>query len=317
MHIEYVVGSLLFAVLAQSHALKDTFIGPDFFEAWNWETFDDPTHGRVNYVDQETAKSSNLSYASDSKFIMRADDFKVVAQGSRGRDSVRISSRSSYDDAVFVLDIEHMPEGCGTWPAFWTVSATGPWPNGGEIDVLEGVNLNTANLASLHTAPGCTMANDRPQKGSAVSNDCDVSVNFNQGCGTSFNPPSSYGAGFNDNLGGYYVMQKSPSQGINIWFWTREDPGVPLAVKFGWDTILPCESWGMPDAAFHVDSCDYDSHFNAHRVVFDLTFCGDWAGALFPSSCSSDTCAGFVDNNPGEFSKAYWEINSLRVYTPS
>lgn len=42
--------------------LKDEFIGEDFFSRWKWETFDDPTHGRTNYVDQEIAKKNNLSY---------------------------------------------------------------------------------------------------------------------------------------------------------------------------------------------------------------------------------------------------------------
>jgi len=301
--------------IPQSYAIKDTFIGSDFFDYWNWETFDDPTHGRVNYVDQDTAKNSNLSFSSDDKFVMRADDFKVITQDSRGRDSVRISSQAAYDEAVLVLDVEHMPEGCSTWPAFWTLSATGPWPNGGEIDIIEGVNLNGQNLASLHTTSACTMAQNRPQKGSTVSCNCDVSVNYNQGCGTSFAPTSSYGSGFNDVHGGYYVMQKSASQGINVWFWPRDDPGVPPAVKWGSDTVLPSSSWGLPDAAFPLDSCDYHSHFNDHRIVFDLTFCGDWAGAMF-SSCGSGSCSDFVDNNPSAFEKAYWEINSLRVYTP-
>jgi hypothetical protein len=69
---------------------------------------------------------------------MRADDTKVVPTNSRGRDSIRISSYKSYDDSVIVLDLAHMPEGCSTWPAFWTISQTGPWPSGGEIDIIEG-----------------------------------------------------------------------------------------------------------------------------------------------------------------------------------
>lgn len=69
---------------------------------------------------------------------MRADDTTKVWKRARGRDSVRISSKQTYDDALFVLDLEHMPEGCATWPAFWTVTKKGPWPRGGEIDVIEG-----------------------------------------------------------------------------------------------------------------------------------------------------------------------------------
>jgi beta-glucanase (GH16 family) len=69
---------------------------------------------------------------------MRADNSTVVPASARGRDSVRITSQNGYTDAIFVLDLAHMPTGCGTWPSFWTRSQIGPWPSGGEIDVIEG-----------------------------------------------------------------------------------------------------------------------------------------------------------------------------------
>src|SRR5882757_7067964 len=68
---------------------------------------------------------------------MLPDSTNPVVPGSRGRDSIRISSKRSFDESVTILDLEHMPHGCGTWPAFWSFSATGPWPTGGEIDVIE------------------------------------------------------------------------------------------------------------------------------------------------------------------------------------
>jgi len=74
----------------------------------------------------------------DGAFFMRADDWSIVDPSARGRDSIRISSQNAYDEAIFVLDLQHMPAGCSTWPAFWTLSQAGPWPNGGEIDVIEG-----------------------------------------------------------------------------------------------------------------------------------------------------------------------------------
>lgn len=72
---------------------------------------------------------------------MRADDWPVINSSARGRDSVRISSQTSYDEAVFVLDLVHMPAGCATWPAFWTKSQKGPWPAGGEVDIIEGTPM--------------------------------------------------------------------------------------------------------------------------------------------------------------------------------
>jgi len=308
---------------AANFVLKDSYVGSDFLDSWKWDTLDDPTHGRVNYVDQNTALGSNLSYASDSKFVMRADDFNNVKQGARGRDSVRIISDNAYGEAVIILDLQHMPEGCSTWPAFWSLSQQGPWPNGGEIDFIEGVNIDTQNLASLHTTPGCTMPQTRLESGNPTSLDCNAYVNFNQGCGVSFAKPASYGSPFNEQGGGYYAIARTKQQGVRIWFWSRNEATIPDEIRNpptdSSQDIFPQDSWGMPEAVFPLgsgSSCDYDSHFNAHQLVFDLTFCGDWAGSAYSSSGCGGSCEDLVDNNPQAFSKAYWEINSLRIYTP-
>ena len=65
------------------------------------------------------------------------------------------------------------------------------------------------------------------------------------------------------------------------------------------------------------DGCNIPSHFGEHQIVFDTTFCGDWAGAVWGSSgCANraSSCNDFVANNPGAFSGAYWSLNSLKVY---
>lgn len=43
---------------------KLSIVGPDFFEQFNWEIRDDPTHGRVNYLSLEEARAANLAYGS-------------------------------------------------------------------------------------------------------------------------------------------------------------------------------------------------------------------------------------------------------------
>lgn len=40
---------------------KKTYMGPDFFQDFTWQTADDPTHGRVNFVDLQTALVKNLT----------------------------------------------------------------------------------------------------------------------------------------------------------------------------------------------------------------------------------------------------------------
>ncbi|KAK0457727.1 glycoside hydrolase family 16 protein [Desarmillaria tabescens] len=293
--------------------------GNDFFDAFKWETFDDPTHGRVNYVDQDTAKANNLSYASpdNSTFVMRADSSTVVPSYARGRDSVRISSWASHAQSLMILDLQHMPVGCGTWPAFWTLSKDGPWPQGGEIDIIEGVNMNCDNLASLHTTEDCTMPDTRAQRGYTVSSDCNAAVNSNQGCGTSFTQPFSYGTGFNQIGGGYFAMSKDDINGVRVWFWPRNSSSIPAEVIQPSNFVqIRTDNWGSPDASFPVDRCGYDAHFlGEHITVFDITFCGDWAGSAFATSgCGPSTCEQYVESTPAAFSEAYWEINTLYIY---
>ncbi|KAH9047159.1 concanavalin A-like lectin/glucanase domain-containing protein [Lactarius hengduanensis] len=307
-----------------SFYLQDEWIGKGFFQGWDWMTKNDSTHGRVNYVSQAKAQNKNLAYADGGKFFMRADNRTIVAPSARGRDSIRISSQKTYNEAIFVLDLQHMPAGCGTWPAFWTRTDTGPWPIGGEIDIIEGINLKTHNRATLHTTPNCTMPPDelrQPQTGETSLTDCNTAVKHNKGCGVTFTDPDpSYGAPFNRAGGGYFVTYRGRDS-VKVWFYPRH-AHVPAVFRDGAPRgvlVYPDTSWGSPVAnfPFRPDLCDYEQHFAAHRIIFSLTFCGGWAGSLWPTSgCGEGTCNDFVNNNPSAFSEAYWEINSLRVYTP-
>lgn len=49
-------------VLCQTFNLQDNYVGDKFFSGFTWFNGSDPTHGRVQYVDMDIAKSSNLSY---------------------------------------------------------------------------------------------------------------------------------------------------------------------------------------------------------------------------------------------------------------
>lgn len=60
-----------------------------------------------------------------------------------------------------------------------------------------------------------------------------------------------------------------------------------------------------------------DDHFKNLSLVFDTTFCGDWAGAVWnETSCGqlAPTCDEYVSNNPAAFAEAYWTVNTLQVF---
>jgi hypothetical protein len=56
--------SLVSRTTSGQFVLKDSWKGHEFLEGWNWETFDDPTHGRVNYVTRDSALALNLTYST-------------------------------------------------------------------------------------------------------------------------------------------------------------------------------------------------------------------------------------------------------------
>lgn len=53
--------SLTQCASAKFYFLKDKWVGADFYQGWKWETENDPTHGRVNYVGLADAQSKNLT----------------------------------------------------------------------------------------------------------------------------------------------------------------------------------------------------------------------------------------------------------------
>ncbi|CAE6526974.1 unnamed protein product [Rhizoctonia solani] len=140
---------------AATYSVSDTFIGSSFLNGFTHEAIADPTHGRVNYVDQTTAQRLNLTYASGNTFVLRSDYTATLNPSGAGRNSVRIQSKKQWSTHVEILDVRHMPQGCGSWPAYWTTN-TANWPAAGEIDIIEGVNDQAPNAATLHTTAGCT-----------------------------------------------------------------------------------------------------------------------------------------------------------------
>lgn len=105
---------------------------------------------------------------------------------------------------------------------------------------------------------------------------CDTNYNYNQGCGVSFLEQGSYGASFNAEGGGFYIMEKNHEKGISVWFLKRCDmpftddhePNIDLVLLSTPDAYFPVRDEEWPDCI-----CDYSDHFDAHEIVFDLTFC--------------------------------------------
>ncbi len=100
------------------------------------------------------------------------------------------------------------------------------------------------------------------------------------------------------------------SQHIATWMWNEND--IPSNAKS--NNPNPT-TWGVPYGQWIFGSWCPNSHFKNHQVVFDLTFCGDWDGAVFSNDCPNDgSCTDYVKNNPKAFTEAYWNINFMKVF---
>lgn len=291
------------------YRMVDTYDAGNFFSAFSFFTGSDPTHGFVNYVSQSTAKSTGLISTSNNQVYLGVDH--TTSWPSGGRASVRLQSNKAYTHGLFIADISHMPGSiCGVWPAFWLFGAN--WPNSGEIDIIEGANQQTTDSITLHTSAGCVINNAGSQYGTTtLTSDCNAG-NANIGCGVSTSNTNAYGDGFNNIGGGVYAMQWE-SSGIYVWFFPRGS--IPQDIQNGNPVT---GNWGLPVVAFNGGAgCNIDSHFANHNIIFDTTFCGDWAGGVWSSgSCAgmANSCQDFVNANPGAFAPAYWTINSVKVY---
>ncbi|KAF8888569.1 laminarinase [Infundibulicybe gibba] len=325
----FLVLALAGPALAATYAQTDSHTGTGFPKSFSYQAISDPTHGRVNYVNSATATSQNLTFASGDHFILRADFKTKLSASGPGRNSVRMQSNKQYTTSVMVFNIRHMPQGCGTWPAVWTVGAD--WPNQGEVDILEGVNDKGPNQSTLHTNAGCTMPGSRSQTGTSTGNNCDSAATNNAGCGVTMPDSRSYGPSFNSNGGGWYAVERTSSF-IKVWFWSRNAAGIPSDVSGG-ATSVNTDNWGTPVAYFPSTSCPISSKFGPHNIVINLTFCanlllvaavvvdlsilfsgGDWAGNVYGSSGCPSSCVDYVNNNPSAFTDAYFDFAWLKIY---
>ncbi|KAJ9648433.1 hypothetical protein H2199_001288 [Coniosporium tulheliwenetii] len=293
--------TLIFGLLALAnfsiagYVLQDNYTPNNFFSMFDFFTAPDPTHGFVKYVDQATAQRTGLIKTAAGSVYMGVDSTNVTPGG---RPSVRITSKKSYNTGLIILDLAHMPASiCGTWPAFWTVGPN--WPHSGEIDIIEGVNEQQSNSMALHTGPGCGISNNGAFTGSIVHPSCDVWAGnqpANSGCSIHSSNTQTYGNGFNAVGGGVYVTEWT-NKYISIFHFPRNR--IPADITQG-------------------RGCNFEASFKNQQIVFDTTFCGDWAGNVWAgSSCASKapTCNAFVQNNPSAFRDSFWTVNSLKVYS--
>ncbi|PKX92454.1 glycoside hydrolase family 16 protein [Aspergillus novofumigatus IBT 16806] len=295
--------------LPLDYFLVDEYHPSSFFDHFWHFTDEDPTYGFVEYVDRKQAESLNLIRSTDSSVSIRVDNKTRYAP--RGRKSVRLESKKGYDTGLFIFDIIHTPYSCGTWPALW-LADTYNWPLNGEIDVLETTNRATeGNVVTLHTDKACSVKGRRKQLGSAQYSTCD-DKHGNAGCAVQARP-TTYGEEFNENGGGVYAVELREA-GIRVWVFPRDS--IPDDISNPERRPDP-SSWGTALADFPSTHCDIPSHFSNQSIIINIDLCGEMGAQQEDYNDLYDcpaTCEEFVARNPQNFSQAYWEFRSFRIY---
>ncbi|KAI9777736.1 MAG: hypothetical protein M1816_004599 [Peltula sp. TS41687] len=298
------------------YQLRDDYNADNFFE--NFDFFTEPDQLMVSsgmgyggedknsivlmqyrYVNESATREAQLISNSNGKIYIGADYQNVAPTG---RASVRVSSKKSYERVMVIADIEHMPHGCGTWPALWTLGPN--WPNGSELVLIQGVNEQAINKPAFHVGVDCRITG-AGQTGNLTTSNCNV-YGPNQptfvGCGADDPQECSYGRGFNEAGGGVYAMDWT-SNAVRVWFFSRSRIPSDISLR----DPKP-ETWGDP--VLNVQGgCNLDSVLRDQKLLFGTTFCGDWAGSVWSSSScaasTNQTCPDYVANNPSVFEEAY------------
>lgn len=306
---------------SSSYTLRVKYQGSNFFDGWTFFTGNDPTHGNVDYVSQSDAASAGIAYVqSDGTTVLAVDNKSTVPAGGK-RKSVRITTKQTYSDGLFIADFVNMPHGPGVWPAYWT---SGPqWPTGGEMDIIENVNDGTTNQYTLHSGAAagsnCTLDKSAPAKymaatsqakafsGSVLGTVCTSSDGSNAGCAFSDTSNASAGSPFNKGAGGVFAHLWDSTQ-VSMWRFPRN--AIPKDITSG--NPDPTK-WGVPIAYWSNTTCDISSHFYNHSLIIDTTICGDWAGSAYNSDGHPGTCSDLVANATN-FNYAKWIVNYISIY---
>jgi hypothetical protein len=123
------------------YRLVEAQYGSNFFDFYDF--YDGPdslgSAGYNVYISKESALQSQIAGVKHEN----GEDFVYMSSSSTEegpRNSVRLEGKRRFDRGLFVLDVVHMPNGPGVWPAFWLTDEAA-WPRNGEVDILEGKYL--------------------------------------------------------------------------------------------------------------------------------------------------------------------------------
>jgi hypothetical protein len=110
--------------LTTGYELKAKYDASNFFDDGSfrfhngWDKF---TQGLALYVSKEEATQLGLARIEGGKVHLGVNTTQVLPPQEPGegygRKSVRLEGVQTFDNGLFIADFDHLPSGCGMWPA--------------------------------------------------------------------------------------------------------------------------------------------------------------------------------------------------------
>jgi len=304
---------------AEGFKLTHDLRGGELLNFFNFEQKQGDNAGFANWV-----QDGSLQYVNDKGNVVFATDSTPVVDS---RKTTRAVSKDTFSKGLFISRITHMPSTYGSWPSFWMVSNKA-WPEGGEIDILEGVGSFSQNAASVHTTAGCSMPVSALEQTTSKfmlsgpqQTNCDTHATDSQGCGLRDDTPNTFGPGFN-NVGGAYVAVHITDEFVKVHQWPGES--APQDVR---NNAPAPSTWDKPALYLPNDQCNIGSHFYDLQLVFSTNVCGKWPGELWNLDASYagqaqssaqatgvDSCYEYAHSHGSEWGNAFFEVASISIF---
>lgn len=129
----------------------------DFFHGWAW-----------NEEDQYYTADAANAYIKDGLLVIQANkvhvpnpEYKAGTSDNNTRrqyidyTSARLSTEGKREFIYGRFEMRaRLPLAAGAWPAFWTLGTKRPWPDNGEIDIMEMYRVNGENNILANVAWG-------------------------------------------------------------------------------------------------------------------------------------------------------------------
>jgi len=303
--------------LHENYQLSWAAQGETFFDDWMFLTVSE-TRGAEWYLNKSEAFQEGVAYTSEAGTILRAGEqvhpFK--------RRSVMLHSAQAWRPQtgfILVMKYKHVPHGPGLWPAFWLVNSDLHWPNGGELDVLEYANDETAKL-TFHTDKNCSINMAKVEQCDKKMSNVDH-TNISS-CYTNYTankngcmPPQvrKNGEWFAKNPG--VVALLWDASGVSSY----HIPEAEIPLDLSSDKPTPNkwrDEWRMSYMPFDAQSCVNIA--KPMEIVLNIALCGDWAGNTF-FNCMECRETGFVPNYciPGHVTEPATDCCTIYMSSPS